>query len=198
MLEAPAQAVSSGGRRGRASATARSRLPTCSQRLVRALVPAQDRPQDHAARGRRGAGARAPSDARRAQPRRLPAGRGRGGHAGAHRARHRHGAAGLGGLRRQRHVGEVHRQRAGLGAGQAADRHHPARGAAEGGELAGPHPGSDRRRDHPRPQDRQRRRRRVARGRTARSRSTISAPAIRRSRGCASFRSASSRSTAAM
>ena len=31
------------------------------QRLVRAVLPAQDRPQDHAARRRRGAGARAPS-----------------------------------------------------------------------------------------------------------------------------------------
>ena len=74
----------------------------------------------------------------------------------------------------------------------------PARGAAEGGELAGPHPRSHRGRDHPRPQDRQRGRRRVARVRIARWRSTISAPAIPRSRGCGSCHSASSRSTAAM
>ena len=61
---------------------------------------------------------------------------------------------------------------------------HGARAAPDGGELAGPDPGSDRGRDHPRPQARQRRRRASCRRRTARSRSTISAPAIPRSRGC--------------
>ena len=56
--------------------------------LVRALVPAQDRAQDHAAGGRRGAGARPAPAARRARARRLPARRQRGRPAGAHRARH--------------------------------------------------------------------------------------------------------------
>ena len=62
-----------------------------------------------------------------------------------------------------------------------------ARGAADGGELAGPHPGSHRGRDHPRPQACQRCRRTTLRRRTARWRSTISAPAIRRSRGSSSL-----------
>ena len=70
--------------------------------------------------------------------------------------------------------------------------------AADGGKLAGPDPGSDRGRDHratssspttPPPS---------CRPRAARWRSTISAPAIPRSRGSSSCRSASSRSTAPM
>ena len=105
---------------------------------------------------------------------------------------------GLERLRRQRPVAEDRGQRSGIGAGQAADQHHGARAASGGGKLAGPDPGSDRGRDHRRPQARQRCRRRACRPRAARWRSTISAPAIPRSRGSSSFRSASSRSIAPM
>ena len=120
----------------------------------------------------------------------VPARRQRGRHAGADRARHRHRAARLERLRRRRAGAEDRGQRAGFRAGQAADQHHGARGAPGGRELAGPDPGSDRGRGHPRPQACQRRRRRAQGRRAARWRSTISAPAIPRSRGSSSCRSA--------
>ena len=81
---------------------------------------------------------------------------------------------------------------------QPADRAHAARGAAARGALARPGAGSDRGPDHQRSQRSPTTSpTRCARS-TARSRSTISAPAIPRWRGCGNCRSASSRSTAAM
>ena len=57
-------------------------------RLVRAVLSTEDRSQDHAAGRRRRAGARLPSDPRRNQSRRLPAGRERGRDPRAHGAGH--------------------------------------------------------------------------------------------------------------
>ena len=74
----------------------------------------------------------------------LPARRQRRGDAGAHRARHPHGAARLRGLRGARRLGKTLGQRAGLGAGQIADRADAARASAVDAELAGPHPRSHR------------------------------------------------------
>ncbi len=164
--ESPAPAVLVQTGRARARTRRRQGDPGggAPARLVGSLVSAQDRVQDHAARGRRGARSRPPSDPRRARPRRLPAGRERGRHAGADRARHHHRAQGLGSLRRSWHVAEARGQCSGLGIGQPPDRHHRARGAAEGGELAGSHPRSHGGRDHPRSQARERYRRRVAGG----------------------------------
>ena len=69
-----AQDVCAKERRGRRAGRRQGDARRCSvPRLVRAVVSAEDRAQDHAALRRRGAGARAASAARRAAARRVPA-----------------------------------------------------------------------------------------------------------------------------
>ncbi len=134
-------------------------------KLVRAVVPAQDRSALETTGRRRGAGARAPARRQRDPAGAVFARRQGRRHARFDRARHPQRAARLRGLRGARRLGEAFGQCAGVGFRQAADRADPARRAAKRAELAGAYPRGHRRRSAQRSQDRQRRRRRVARAR---------------------------------
>ncbi len=153
-------------------------------RLARGLVSAQGQPADRPHGRRRRADPRAPSRARRARRRArscpAPASADM---LAADRERDPHRAARLGRLRRARHAGDrSRRQRAGQRLRRAADRADDPRASGRtSDQLARPHPRGHRGPDRQRSQDGERGRQRAARAAAAASRSTTSAPAIRRS-----------------